>query len=381
VVNIAANATDADGTVAKVTFYANGVVINGCEDSVAPFTCAWQPVSSGTYNLTAVAQDNKGGVTISAVVTVESVSSLNQPPVVAITSPTAGTNLTVGTAVTIQAEASDPDGNVVEVSFFANGSPIAGCVDTSAPYSCTWTPTTVGSYELVAQAKDNEGISTTSATIAVTANTDTNNPPTVSISSPTGGSNLPIGTAVTIAANASDSDGNVAQVIFYLDGEPIAGCVDTTAPYECAWTPNSAGVKTLTARATDNDGATTISAPVVVSVNTGEAPAVSITSPTNNWRVQVGQPVQITVNAVSASSVDAITEVSFYANGVLIPGCVDSTAPYECTWVPTAAGTYNLTAQAKDHLGNVGVAVGVTVIAQNEPVTNQSMLYLPFVQR
>ncbi len=383
---IAAEATDNDGNVAKVTFYANGVAISGCEDSAAPFTCAWQPVSAGIYNLTAVAQDNVGGVTISPVVTVESISSVNQPPVVAITSPLGGASFAVGTAVTIQAEASDPDGTVTQVTFFADGLPISDCVDTSAPYSCSWTPTTPGAYNLVAQAQDNEGISTSSAPVSVTVNADGNTPPTVSITSPTGGSNFAIGTAVTIAATAADSDGSVAQVAFFVDGEPIAGCVDTTAPYECSWTPGApAGVKNLTARATDNGGATTISTVVAVTANaSGTAPTVSILAPANNSRVQVGKPVEITVDAVSASgelAADAITEVRFYANGTLIPGCVDTAAPYQCSWIPAEVGSYNLTAQATDNLGNVGIALAVTVIAQTEPVTNQQMLFLPVVQR
>jgi hypothetical protein len=62
-VNLAANASDADGTVAKVDFY-NGTTLLGT-DTTAPYTYSWTGVAAGTYSLTAKATDNGGAATTS----------------------------------------------------------------------------------------------------------------------------------------------------------------------------------------------------------------------------------------------------------------------------------------------------------------------------
>jgi hypothetical protein len=59
-VPIAATAADADGTVTKVEFFANGAKIG--EDTTSPFTLSWTSVPAGNYILTAKATDN-GGLT------------------------------------------------------------------------------------------------------------------------------------------------------------------------------------------------------------------------------------------------------------------------------------------------------------------------------
>ena len=60
-VNVAASASDADGTVAKVEFF-NGSTNLG-EDTTAPFAYSWTGVGAGTYSITARATDNLGAQT------------------------------------------------------------------------------------------------------------------------------------------------------------------------------------------------------------------------------------------------------------------------------------------------------------------------------
>jgi hypothetical protein len=54
---IEANAYDSDGTVTKVEFYSGNVKIG--EDFTEPFTFVWKNVNPGTFQLTAVATDDK----------------------------------------------------------------------------------------------------------------------------------------------------------------------------------------------------------------------------------------------------------------------------------------------------------------------------------
>ena len=63
-----AAAGDADGSITKVDFFANGVFVG--TDSTAPYAVNWPVVQAGAYNLTAVATDNRAFTTTSAPVRV-----------------------------------------------------------------------------------------------------------------------------------------------------------------------------------------------------------------------------------------------------------------------------------------------------------------------
>jgi len=107
---------------------------------------------------------------------------------------------------------------------------------------------------------------------SITVQAAANNPPTVFITSPTNGTVITFPATVTIVADASDTDDTVARVEFFA-GTNLLDAV-TAAPYSLAVTNLTAGVHTLTARATDSRGAATISAPVTITV---AVPAIKIT--------------------------------------------------------------------------------------------------------
>lgn len=81
--------------------------------------------------------------------------------------------------------------------------------------------------------------------------------PSVSITSPENGSSFAPDENITISANASDFDGSVTQVEFYIDGESIA--TDNSSPYSVSWSTSSEGSYVLTAIVTDDEGAQTTS--------------------------------------------------------------------------------------------------------------------------
>ena len=91
----------------------------------------------------------------------------HRPPTVTLTVPQAGAVLAAGTGTLLGATASDPDGTVTKVRFFA-GSDLVG-IDTTSPYFAEWsTPFAAGTYLLTAVARDNSGAVTTSAPVQVT---------------------------------------------------------------------------------------------------------------------------------------------------------------------------------------------------------------------
>jgi regulation of enolase protein 1 (concanavalin A-like superfamily) len=102
-------------------------------------------------------------------------SAPNQPPLVALTAPVGGTSITAGSNLAVAAAASDGDGTISRVDFFA-GTTLLGS-DTTQPYGVTWTGIPAGTYSLRAVATDNDGATATSATVGVTVTT-TISPPT-----------------------------------------------------------------------------------------------------------------------------------------------------------------------------------------------------------
>jgi hypothetical protein len=165
-VNISANATDSDGSLIRVEFYAGSALLN--MDIVPPYSFDWVPAVAGTYVITARAYDNDSAVTTSQSVTVNVVPDPNNtPPTVSITSPANNATVSRLFGTTIKANASDSDGAIVKVEFYA-GSTLLG-TDTSAPYSLFWRPASRGSFTLTAKAYDNDGAVKTSAPVTVRA--------------------------------------------------------------------------------------------------------------------------------------------------------------------------------------------------------------------
>ncbi len=94
-----------------------------------------------------------------------------------------------------------------------------------------------------------------------------NQAPSVSITDPVNGStiNAELNDQFTILADASDTDGSIDKVDFYRDGTLIG--TDNSAPYSFAETVGSFGNFNYTAVATDDDGATTTSAVINITIN------------------------------------------------------------------------------------------------------------------
>jgi galactose oxidase-like protein/Big-like domain-containing protein len=182
-------------------------------------------------------------------------------PTVTLTQPVDGATFTPPATVDLAATASDADGTVEKVEFF-NGTTKLG-EDTTAPYSFTWSGVAAGTYTLTARATDDLGGVATSAASRITVSAG-NTPPTASITSPADGATFDWKPTITIAAAAGDSDGSVTKVEF-RDGTTVLGA-DTSAPYSFTWRNVPQGSHVLTARATDNASAVTISSPVGITV-------------------------------------------------------------------------------------------------------------------
>ena len=183
-----------------------------------------------------------------------------------------------------------------------------------------------------------------------------NSPPTVTLTQPADGASFTAPATISLSATASDTDGTVTKVEFF-NGVTKLG-EDTTAPFGFTWSGVGAGSYTLTARATDDLGATATSAPSRITVGTTNVPpTVSLTFPADGasfpWKPT------ITMTATAADSDGTVTKVEFL-DGTKILG-QDTTAPYAFTWRNVPVGTHVLTARATDNRGAVTTTSVVSI--------------------
>ncbi len=282
----------------------------------------------------------------------------NTPPSVTITAPANGAIFNTPANIMISANASD-DGQVVSVEFFWGSNSLG--IATQTPYSVLWSDVTQGQYTLTAVATDNLGAKTTSAAVTITVNQPqpNNQPPTVSITAPTNGATFTAPANITVNANATDLDGNVTQVEFYRDGVLIGiDLVASSGSYSVVWNNVPAGTYVLTAIAYDDDGASTTSNSVTITVTQpNQAPTVTLTAPANGATFTA--PANITPTATASDPDGNITEVDINGNGILIG--TDLVAPYSIVWSNVPAGTYVLTAIAYDNSGASTTSNSVTI--------------------
>ena len=90
----------------------------------------------------------------------------NPPPSVPLTNPVNGAAFMSPANILLQAAASDSNGTVTNVAFFAGATKLAD--DATEPYLFNWTGITAGSYALKAVATDNAGASSTSSVVNIT---------------------------------------------------------------------------------------------------------------------------------------------------------------------------------------------------------------------
>ena len=93
-------------------------------------------------------------------------STTNQAPSVSLTAPTSGATFTAPATFGMAANATDADGSISRVDFYANSTLVAS--DTTSPFSASWSNVAAGTYSLTAKATDDDGSSTTSAARSVT---------------------------------------------------------------------------------------------------------------------------------------------------------------------------------------------------------------------
>lgn len=382
-ITISANASDKDGSVAKVEFFITGKKVG--EDTTAPYQVSNVELNtSGRFFITAVATDNLGAKRSTAGhgITVEDIK--NQLPTVEVTSPAVNSTFQIGNAITIEANASDSDGTIAKVEFFVAGRKVGE--DSTAPYQVSnITLTSEGRVFINARAIDNLGGVKQSSGVGINV-VPSNVAPEVRVLSPASGAVYFAGDVIAIDAEASDSDGLVTKVEFFVNGSKIGE--DTTAPYQFAgYQLSSEGTYSLSAVATDNEGATANSGvvEVVVGEKPNAVPVANIISPNSGEKFKAGDI--ITIKAEARVEDGTIVKVEFFVNDTKIGESTE--APYQLNHVIQQEGTYLVSVRATDNKGEYNYSSSEEIIIGNSldelnvtvypnPFVNELNIQAPF---
>lgn len=211
-------------------------------------------------------QGNAGPLTFDAELNANAVSRA-QPPVARFANVADGTLLRAGTVARIDVDALKPDGAVRSATLSVNGRAVA--TRRSAPFQFRW-PVRPGANRMSVAVTGDDGL--TSSTFA-TVNGVRNVPPTVRLSLPSDQMRIEPGQTVTAVAQASDPDGRIARVDFYVHesyrfGAParLVGS-DTRAPYTVRVGDWQSDHAMIVAVAYDREGARTASIPAMVMID------------------------------------------------------------------------------------------------------------------
>jgi len=186
-----------------------------------------------------------------------------------------------------------------------------------------------------------------------------NRAPSASISAPVAGAIFAAGSSITVAAAASDADGSIARVDFYVDGVRLGR--DTTAPYAITWSNAATGTHALKAVATDNRKASGTSATVSVSVvATADTIAPGVPEGLAS-SAQSDASISLRWNASSDNvGGSGIAGYDIYRNGA-IAGSTTATS-YTDSGLAAATG-YSYAVRARDKAGNASAQSAALVAA------------------
>jgi hypothetical protein len=375
-ITITADAADANGSVSRVEFYENNVLIGA--DSTNPYLATWKNVPKGNYALIAKAIDDQNAVTISDTVHIELTD--NKMPMVMITKPYNGEGFYSHTTITVFAHALDDDGSIKKVDFYRNAIFIGS--DSTSPYTIDWLDVPAGTYALTAKATDNLNETGMSDIISITV-ADKNMLPVVQIISPVSGDVFNSPANLTVEAHAYDTDGAIQRIEFY-EGTTFIGA-DSTSPYTVNTPGLTARIYHFTAKAYDGQNASGASDTVLIKVIDNNAPLVKITAPADGAVYMAPASFLIEADAIDKNG---IKRVEFYSNDTLIGA--DSTSPYQYNRTTVPPGNYLLKAIAYNTLNISSISSLVkikvedmsTSVNSSTSINNSLLLYpVPFNSR
>jgi len=369
-INITVHATDNSGNMGRVEFFIDGTSVN--MDMNEPFEYTWdttEETEDEDHVISITLEDPSGNSAVLNPITVfvDNHDNDDTPPVVTITAPTAGQQ--VSGIVTISAFAEDDQGiGIIEI--FINGE--RECIDLSPPNlydDCEWDTETEDDdqyYIIGVTVHDTTGNTATATPITVYVDNIDNEPPTGQIITPWPGQ--VVSDTVIIEVSATDNEG-IESVEISIDANVLS--IVSESPYQYEWDTGTATEDqdhVISALITDLSNNTTYVDPVSVFVDNQDPedttpPIAVISHPLS------GQTVSGTVAfTVMAQDDIGIASVEFFIDGSSTAVESTSTSTYTYNWNTTGLennSQHTLSAQVTDTSNNTTLAQPIMVIVTN----------------
>ncbi len=319
-----------------------------CTATTAPYSCPWntKTVSDGPYDLRARATDRAGYTGTSDTVRTTVANSM----LVVLASPGDVVRGTVPLTTTLYNTGSVSYTVRVEYRLAGANGWNTICTNLSSPYSCSWSTSGVNDYvdlrSTAYSGKTEAGSSVVSDVLV------DNVAPSAALTDP----GTPLSGTRTVTATATDTSSGIARVViqYARSGSPTYTdlCSVTAEPYSCRLdtTTLANGSYDFRATATDAAGNTGVSPIVGNRVVDNTVSSVSMEDP----GAYLSGSVTLEATASSSAGVGSVRiQRAAGGTGSWTDVCVDTTAPYSCTWSTTAVadGLYDLRAVMVDGAG------------------------------
>ncbi|MCG9760438.1 glycosyl hydrolase family 18 protein [Pseudoalteromonas sp. Isolate6] len=194
-----------------------------------------------------------------------------------------------------------------------------------------------------------------------------NNPPLIQNLLPVDGTSFNENDSVAISVNATDTDGEVTQVEFFVDGMSVG--IDTTATgdsFSFNWAA-IAGTHAISVVATDDKQAVsnTLTTNVIVNTTGNQLPTANLSFGGGSDLV-IDQPVDIVLDGSDPDG--SIAKLTLLINDQI--AFESTTTPAQHTWTPTQLGAVTLKLIVEDNTGATAESILNASVIETPPVAN-----------
>ncbi len=324
--NVVISASVSNTTATVVEFYSGTTKLG--DDAAAPYIFTISNITSGTYAITAKAILANGGPLTSPAVQVIASAPTPPPPPPPTGDDFSGPACVLANDVTVYELSAANLVNATSFGWWCTGS-TQSMAQAGSKTTISFGPNFTGGQVCV-------GVNYSAApwykqfcrTITVCTGTPPPPPPpapnvapTVTLTAPANNAAFTAPATVLITANATDSDGSIAKVEFFTGNTKLGEA--TTAPYQFSWASVAAGTYTVSAKATDNQGATATSGGVTITVSNPTRPppppSTTGTPPASTTAPVIGpdcaRPNDVKTFELNAANLTNATAFSWWCTG------------------------------------------------------------------
>lgn len=230
-------------------------------------------------------------------------------------------------------------------------------------------------YEWHAEVSDGFTIQPSATRDFTTALVSADNPPSINLTSPSGGANVPLSSPVPVTAVATSLNDSIERLELLVNGLAIDSRYSASSTF--FWTAGATGTYQVAVAAIDRRGLRTVSSPVQVTVGAPSFLSLTteISAPFNGQTLFDSGTTAITA---TTSGNATVSKVDFYVDDILFGS--DSSSPYSVNWPYSGIKTHRIQVLAQATNGQTALSPVVQVTIGPTPpptVTRQPYLQMP----